>query len=677
MNPSTWLSLAFALHVLARESAWNGKTPSGSDEPKVFLPFYVPLGAKSYDSSSPLIQYRGLWSQSYSSSYIEGTSRWTDEPGARASLSFVGTGIEWFGSQDRTHGIAAIFIDGQKVDAIDAWSNIPRTQQRLFWKYDLPYGKHLIEIEHTGRGAEGVASPITDIDAMIVTKGHDYGNLLSAPSGEDDDAQDHDGRDWSLVQRGSTGVAAMQLVVISPSHALIIDKVEHNPISIDGHPAWGALYNLDTQAVMPLKIQSNSFCAGGTFLSNGTLINVGGNPVIESFTSPADFGHLDGLQAVRLFHPCTSSDVSRCHMYENHARIRMASPRWYNTVIRLSDGSAMIIGGSKKGGWINNATVNNPTVEYWPPKSIHGSNGLPIYLQFLVDTLNANLFPIAFTLPDGKVFMAANRDAMIYDWKANTERRLPRIPNGVRVTYPMAGVGLLLPLSPGNYMPEILICGGSAIDDTTPGFEISSQDTASDQCSRITLTAAGIAAGWEVERLPEPRHMPDAVLLPTGQVFIVNGAKSGISGYGNVKGQAGESNADNPNLTPVLYTPDAPPGQRFSTVGMKSSLIPRMYHSVATLTPAADILVAGSNPNLDRSEVKYGTEYRVERFRPPYMNAERPVITRLPHNVYYAQPFEMGVKIPFGVNITEPTIQGESCFVSIESHGLICSMKSR
>ena len=673
MNPcAAWLSLALALCALARDSAWNGKTPPGSDKPKAFLPFYVPPGAKSYGSSSPLIQYRGSWSQSYSSSYIEGASRWTDEPGARASFVFVGTGIEWFGSQDRMHGIATVSIDNQQVDAIDSWSYVPRTQQRLFWKYDLPYGKHLIEIEHTGRGAEGVARPITDIDAIVVTRGHDYDNVKSAPTGLDDGVHSYDGSQWALVQRGSTGVAAMQLVVISPSHALIIDKVEHNPISIDGHPAWGALYNLDTQAVMPLRIQSNSFCAGGTFLGNGTLINVGGNPVIESFTSAADFGHLDGLQAVRLFHPCLSRDVSHCHMYENHARIRMASPRWYNTVIRLSDGSAMIIGGSKKGGWINNATVNNPTVEYWPPKSIHGSNGLPIHLPFLVDTLNANLFPIAFTLPNGKVFMAANQDATIYDWEANTEQRLPRVPNGVRVTYPMAGVGLLLPLSPeNNYTPEILVCGGSTIDDTTPGYEISSQDPASNQCARITLTAPGIAAGWEIESLPEPRHMPDAVLLPTGQVFIVNGAKSGISGYGNVKEQVGESNADNPNLTPVLYTPDAPPGQRFSAVGMKSSLIPRMYHSVATLTPAADILVAGSNPNLDRSEVKYGTEYRIERFQPPYMNAERPVITRLPHNIYYAQPFGMDISVPSWMNVTESTIKGDSFSVSIHSHRLI------
>ncbi|KAG9318563.1 glyoxal oxidase N-terminus-domain-containing protein [Chiua virens] len=568
--------------------AWNGKTSPGSDKPKVFSPFYVPPGAKSYDSSSPLIRHDSL-----------------DRRTWRSDILLL------------CRNLAS--SDGREVEVVDAWSNIPRTQQRLFWKYDLPYGKHLMEIKHTGRGAEGVASPVMDVDALVVTNGRDFGDHGTVPTGHDEDAQANDGHPkWSLVQRGSTGVAAMQLAIISPSHALIVDKVEHNPISIDGHPGLG-----------------------GTVSPQHPSRDASGDPVklvlCRRFTSPADFGHLDGLQAVRLFHPCTSPDVSRCYM--------------------LSDGSAMIIGGSKKGGWMNNATVNNPTVEYWPPKSIHGSNGLPIHLSFLVDTLNANLFPIAFALPDGKVFMAANRDAMVYDWKENKEQRLPRIPNGVRVTYPMAGVGLLLPLSPEGYTPEILICGGSAIDDTTPGYEISSQDPASNQCSRIALTEAGIASGWEIERLPEPRHMPDAVLLPTGQIFIVNGAKSGISGYGNVKGQVGESNADNPNLTPILYTPDALPGQRFSNMGMKSSLIPRMYHSVATLTPDADILVAGSNPNLDRSEVKYGSEYRVERFRPPYMSTERPTIIQLPHNVPYGHSFEMGVNLPSGMSATEPTIK--------------------
>ncbi|KAG1762490.1 copper radical oxidase [Suillus occidentalis] len=561
-------------------------------------------------------------------------------------MKFVGTGIEWFGSLDRSHGIAAVFIDGKKVQEVDTWSNVSRKQQRIFWLFNLPYGKHTIMVRNLGKGQ--VDSPVIDIDAFVVTEGHttlpmtlplplDLPNAATQPlAGQIQSFASQ--TQWTLEQKGVTGVSAMQLTVISDTHALIIDKVEHNPVSIGGHPAWAALFNLRTHAVRPLKVESNSFCAGGTFLSNGTLINVGGNPVVDGYTSAADFGDLDGLQAVRIFEPCPSASAAHCNIYENHSRIRMASPRWYNTVIRISDGSAMIVGGSKKGGWMNNETVNNPTIEYWPPKSIHNSIGLPIHLPFLVRTLNANLFPIVFSLPDDRIFMAANQDAIIYDWRTNQEQQLPRIPNGCRVTYPMAAAGLLLPLSPEDgYTAEILLCGGSTIDDKKPGYEISSQDPASSQCSRLLLTDQGIAAGWAVEQMPQARHMPDAVLLPTGEVLIINGAGTGISGYGNVINQVGQSNADHPVLTPVLYDPAAPAGQRFSSGGMKNSAIPRMYHSVATLTPNGDILVAGSNPNLDRSAVKYGTEYRVEWVGPPYMKKDRPLVHKPPKTLLYGQ----------------------------------------
>jgi hypothetical protein len=325
----------------------------------------------------------------------------------------------------------------------------------------------------------------------------------------------------------------------------------------------------------------------------------------------------------------------------------MASPRWYNTVVRIPDGSAIIIGGSKKGGWINNATVNNPTVEYYPPKSVAGSNGMPIHLSFLERTLNANLFVLAFVLPDGRLFMAANRDAIIYDWTSNRETYLPQIPNGVRVTYPMTGTGLLLPLSPKNrYTPEILLCGGSTVDDHQPGYEISSQDPASAQCSRIVLTEEGIKAGWTVEQMPHARVMPDAVLLPTGQIIIVNGGGTGIAGYGNVRHQVGASNADNPVLTPVLYDPDARAGRRFSSDGLPTSSIPRLYHSVATLTPKGNIMIAGSNPNLDRSEIRYGTEYRVEWLDPPYMSQRRPKILQASRNIGFGEKSQLQVSIP-------------------------------
>jgi hypothetical protein len=119
----------------------------------------------------------------------------------------------------------------------------------------------------------------------------------------------------------------------------------------------------------------------------------------------------------------------------------------------------------------------------------------------------------------------------------HTERQLPDIPNGVRITSPFSSPGVLLPLSAANnYTPEVLICGGSTVSDTTEpaSVGISSQTPASDQCIRMVLTDAGIAAGWQVEHMPTPRIMGELVHLPDGRLFLVNGAKSGVAGYGNV-----------------------------------------------------------------------------------------------------------------------------------------------
>lgn len=664
------LLLILASFTLAVKSdsklAWNGLATPASVKLASFTPYYVPPGTKSYDSTSPLISYKGTWTDRYSTGYIGKSLRSSSEPNAEILFTFIGTGVEWFGSSDNLHGIGTVLIDGKLVEEVDTYSNrmVSRKQQRLFWKFDLPLASHTIKIVNTAKRPGSTKHTVIDLDAFVVTRGSagvlEPGNNTESLARVAKATRTHSG--WTLTQKGITGVHAMQLSIISATHALIIDKVEHNPLTIDGHPAWAALYNLENHNVKPLRMQSNSFCAGGTFLGNGTLINVGGNPVVEDHTSAADFGDLDGLQAIRIFEPCESPSVDTCGIYENHSRIRMASPRWYNTVLRISDGSAMIIGGSRKGGWINNATVNNPSIEYYPPKSIHGSHGMPIKLPFLTKTLKSNLFPIAFSLPDGKIFVAANNDAMIYDWKSNIERYLPKIPNGVRVTYPMAGTAVLLPLSPNNnYTPEILICGGSNIDDSKPGYQISSQDPASSQCSRMILDEAGIQAGWKIEQMPQARIMPDAVLLPTGKVLIVNGGATGISGYGNVVNQVGTSNADNPVLTPVIYDPMAPSGQRFASEGLPSSSIPRLYHSVATLTPAGDVMIAGSNPNLDRSELKYGTEYRVEWLSPPYISQDRPEITVAVQRVAFDEEFTLTVRLPSG-DLGNPSIQGEEIF---------------
>lgn len=140
--------------------------------------------------------------------------------------------------------------------------------------------------------------------------------------------------------------------------------------------------------------------------------------------------------------------------------------------------------------------------------------------------------------------MVANNQSIIYDIEAKTETILPDIPNGVRVTNPMDGSATLLPLSPPLYVPEVLVCGGSNSSDQIPPANLSTQDPASDQCSRITLTPAGIKKGWEVERMLEGRMMPEMILLPNGQVLIINGGQTGYAAMSSVGDQVGNSNAD-------------------------------------------------------------------------------------------------------------------------------------
>src|SRR5258708_5172581 len=79
---------------------------------------------------------------------------------------------------------------------------------------------------------------------------------------------------------------------------------------------------------------------------------------------------------------------------------------------------------------------------------------------------------------------------------------------------------------------------------------------------------------------------------------------------------------------------------------MPTSVIPRLYHSSATLVPDGRIMIAGSNPNLDRSTREYGTEYRVEWLSPPWLEGGgRPTISNAPSNLLYGSSFDMDVDL--------------------------------
>ena len=76
---------------------------------------------------------------------------------------------------------------------------------------------------------------------------------------------------------GNTGVTAQHIALVTPTKMLIIDRAEANPPKLpSGTSAYTAEYDLVTNEYRVLEVQTNTFCSGGGFLPNGTLISAGG-----------------------------------------------------------------------------------------------------------------------------------------------------------------------------------------------------------------------------------------------------------------------------------------------------------------------------------------------------------------------------------------------------------------
>jgi hypothetical protein len=80
---------------------------------------------------------------------------------------------------------------------------------------------------------------------------------------------------WKFVEKGNSGVVGLEAIVVSPTLAIFFDRATNDPLRTpDGKVAWGALWNLETNKATPLKLKTDSFCASGALLSNGTMVRL-------------------------------------------------------------------------------------------------------------------------------------------------------------------------------------------------------------------------------------------------------------------------------------------------------------------------------------------------------------------------------------------------------------------
>ncbi|KAF9326435.1 hypothetical protein BGZ91_001936, partial [Linnemannia elongata] len=281
---------------------------------------------------------------------------------------------------------------------------------------------------------------------------------------------------------GNTGVAAQHIALVTPTKMLIIDKAEANPVKLpSGLSAYNAEYDLVTNNIRLLDVSTNTFCSGGGFLPNGTMISAGGAEARKSRAFLTD----GGFQSLRMWNPC---DDGTCEWIENPTdpAWTMTGNRWYVSITTLPSGELFVLGGSNESLAINSLATNNPTWEIYPkPANIKAADYKPNFMQFMVDSLPNNLYPNVYSLPDGNIFIFANQKSMIFNVAKNEViKRMPDLPGGPR-SYPLTGSHILLPLDPAkNYAHEIL---------------------------RFTE--------WEPSNIPRMYHSV-AMLLPDGSVFV-------------------------------------------------------------------------------------------------------------------------------------------------------------
>lgn len=96
-------------------------------------------------------------------------------------------------------------------------------------------------------------------------------------------------------------------------------------------PAWGVSYSLDSNVATPMAVTSNTFCAAGVTVADGSWVVFGGNqPVTYNGSAVNDkgvnpsganpYGNADGGEAIRLLRPC---DDGSCTWQEGTAALTM------------------------------------------------------------------------------------------------------------------------------------------------------------------------------------------------------------------------------------------------------------------------------------------------------------------------------------------------------------------
>jgi len=98
-----------------------------------------------------------------------GGARVTDTPGAKVTLTFRGTSINWSGYRGPDAGIARVQVDGGAASEVDTYSPHFKIQEVVFTATGLADASHTLTIEATGRKNNASTGAQIVVDAFDIT----------------------------------------------------------------------------------------------------------------------------------------------------------------------------------------------------------------------------------------------------------------------------------------------------------------------------------------------------------------------------------------------------------------------------------------------------------------------------------------------------------------------------
>ncbi|MEU0539603.1 galactose oxidase-like domain-containing protein [Nocardia sp. NPDC005978] len=307
------------------------------------------------------------------------------------------------------------------------------------------------------------------------------------------------------------------------------------------------------------------FCVGQAFLPDGRLLAAGGTEHYDPFY---------GLPDALIFDPATLSW---------NAVPDMAFGRWYPSLATLPDGNIVAVSGLGADNFLSVVPeLFDAATETWSPLPVPGP--IPMYGHLVL-------------LADGRLFYTGgqyggNNGMRPSLWDPSTGA-VTEVPG---LTDPGSRNQAASVLLPPAQAQRVLILGGGGYDMHSPAPALAD--------ARIVDTAAAEPRYEAVRPMDHARMHLSAVLLPDRTVLATGG--SGMEEMAHAAPPHGE-----------IYSPadDA-------WMHTAPCRVPRLYHSIALLTPDGKVVTAGSNP------ARKTEELRIEIYWPPYLFAEtRPVLT--------------------------------------------------